>query len=327
MDELKIFKSFTVLLKGKKGKETICLCYPDNTHKLTDDKIFIGKVARNNLQVKLGDKVIVQGYPQIALGKKVNISFLEDTIKGITGDLYKRYLVPYFKDSYRPVHTGDIVSWNNVEFKILQTDPGKCCVVTPSTKIDIAEPIKREKKEEEEEGDKEQTNKEEFVNDILKINEELTQKIKILTNELDEEKKKNKMLNEQLNYYKNNDINKKENSLQIELNKKAIEIENLKAQIKNLKSKKLQANLEYINPGEKILAIQFNSIDQKVNKAIACKNTDVFVRIEEILYEDYPEYKDVNTYFTVGGKIIKRFKSIQENDIKYSDIILLNIYE
>jgi len=89
----------------------------------------------------------------------------------------------------------------------------------------------------------------------------------------------------------------------------------------------MQTNLEYINPGEKILAILFNSIDQKVNKAIACKNTDIFVRIEENLYEDYPEYKDVNTYFTVGGKIIKRFKSIQENNIKYSDIILLNIYE
>ena len=130
------------------------------------------------------------------------------------------------------------------------------------------------------------------------------------------------MLNEQLNNFK-----KKENSLQIELNQKTTEIENLKVQIEKLKSKNMQTNLEYINPGEKILAILFNSIDQKVNKAIACKNTDIFVRIEEILYEDYPEYKDVNTYFTVGGKIIKRFKSIQENNIKYSDIILLNIYE
>ena len=188
MDELKLFKFETVLLKGKKGKETICVCLPDNTYKLTDDKILIGKVVRNNLRVKLGDAVIVQKYPLIDIGKKVTISFLEDTIKGISGDLYKKYLVPYFKDLYRPVHIGDIVRWNNVEFKILQIDPGICCVVSPSTKIEVGNPIKREK--EEEEGDKEQTNKEEFVNDILKINEELTLKIKQLTNELDEEKKR-----------------------------------------------------------------------------------------------------------------------------------------
>ena len=39
MDELKIFKSETVLLKGKKRKETICICLPDDSGRLTDDKI------------------------------------------------------------------------------------------------------------------------------------------------------------------------------------------------------------------------------------------------------------------------------------------------
>ena len=74
------------------------------------------------------------------------------------------------------------------------------------------------------------------------------------------------MLNEQLNNFK-----KKENSLQIELNQKTTEIENLKVQIEKLKSKNMQINLEYINPGEKILAILFNSIDQKVKKLLHVK--------------------------------------------------------
>ena len=34
MDELKIFKSETVLLKGKKRKETICICLADDTGRL-----------------------------------------------------------------------------------------------------------------------------------------------------------------------------------------------------------------------------------------------------------------------------------------------------
>ena len=75
------------------------------------------------------------------------------------------------------------------------------------------------------------------------------------------------------------------------------------------------------------MAIQFNSTDQKINYAIPCKNTDIFVKLEEKLYNEYPEYKDFNTYFTVKGALIKRFKSMQENNIKSSDVILLNVYE
>ena len=131
MDELKLFKCETVLLKGKKGKETVFICLPDNINRLTDDKIRIGKIARSNLDIELGDIVIVQKYQTIPLGNKVNISFLEDTIRGITGDLYKKFLFPYFHDAYRPVHIGDIYRFINVEFKILQTDPEKCCIVGP----------------------------------------------------------------------------------------------------------------------------------------------------------------------------------------------------
>ena len=178
MDELKIFKSSPVLLKGKKGKETIFIFLPDKTNRLTDDIISIGKIGRINLHIELGDIVIVQKKYDIPLGNKVNISFLEDTIREITGDLYKKILIPYFNDSYRPVHIGDIYRFSNVEFKILQTDPEKCCIVGPQTVIDICEPIKIEKEEKQ-------------INiDNIEKNDELTQKIKQLTNELEIEKKR-----------------------------------------------------------------------------------------------------------------------------------------
>ena len=73
MDELKIFKSETVLLKGKKRKETICICLPDDSGRLTDDKIRMGKVVRNNLRIRLGDIVSVHKYQTIPVGHQYEI--------------------------------------------------------------------------------------------------------------------------------------------------------------------------------------------------------------------------------------------------------------
>ena len=77
---------------------------------------------------------------------------------------------------------------------------------------------------------------------------------------------------------------------------------------------------------EDIISIHFQSIDQKVDIDIPCLMTDTFVRIEEILYDKYPEYKDKETYFLASGEKVKRFKSIQENKIKNFDEILFDLY-
>ena len=60
---------------------------------------------------------------------------------------------------------------------------------------------------------------------------------------------------------------------------------------------------------------------------IPCKNTDTFVKIEEKIYNEYPKYKDYNTYLTVNGNVIKRFKTLEENGIKSGNIIIVNIYD
>ena len=36
---------------------------------------------------------------------------------------------------------------------------------------------------------------------------------------------------------------------------------------------------------------------------------------------------DLNTYFTVNGRVVKRFRNLEENGINNKDKILLNIYE
>lgn len=55
MDELNLFRGDTVILKGKKRKETVCIVLSDDT--CPNDKIRMNRVVRNNLRVRLGDVV------------------------------------------------------------------------------------------------------------------------------------------------------------------------------------------------------------------------------------------------------------------------------
>ena len=152
MDELKIFKAETVLLKGKKRKETVCIALPDESNELEDGKIRLNKIVRNNIRVRLGDVVAVTKYPNVPMGKRVHILPFADSIEGITGDLTELYLKPYFKDVYRPLHKGDCFlvrgGFKPIEFKVVETDPEKCIIVGPATVIfDEGEPIQRDDEE------------------------------------------------------------------------------------------------------------------------------------------------------------------------------------
>ena len=42
---------------------------------------------------------------------------------------------------------------------------------------------------------------------------------------------------------------------------------------------------------------------------IACKNTTPFIKVEEKLYEEYPEFKETENYYIFNGTKIKRFKT------------------
>ena len=157
-------------------------------------------------------------------------------------------------------------------------------------------------------------------------NKKLNDENKKLNNELDRYKNKlNKISNDSQNNFNMEieKLRKEKMDLQNQINFLNNQILTLNNEISNLKKNK-NSNLDFINPGEKILSVQFKSIDQKIDLSRPCKNTDVFVRLEEQLYEHYPEYKETNNYFTCNGIVIKRFKTLEENKIKCSDIILLN---
>ena len=146
-----------------------------------------------------------------------------------------------------------------------------------------------------------------------------------LKRQLNEEKNKNQKLIIENNNLKNL-IQKYEitiKSLKDEINKKNIEIERY-----NL-DKQSEDYITSLKPGEKIMCINFVSMGRQdiMNYALACKNTDLFVKLEERLYNDFPQFKNYETYFEVNTRRIKRFKTLEENNIKNKNIISMFIID
>ena len=75
--------------------------------------------------------------PDVKYGKRVHILPIDDTIEGLTGNLFDVFLKPYFLEAYRPVRKGDLFlvrgGMRAVEFKVVETDPADYCIVAPDT--------------------------------------------------------------------------------------------------------------------------------------------------------------------------------------------------
>ena len=76
---------------------------------------------------------------------------------------------------------------------------------------------------------------------------------------------------------------------------------------------------------EKLISIKFISINQDIDFTIVAKNTDVFSKIEKILYDNYPKYIDSENYFIVNGSKINTHRTLEQNKIKNNDIVTLEI--
>ncbi|CAF4970628.1 unnamed protein product [Rotaria sp. Silwood1] len=150
MNELQLFRGDTVLLKGKKCHETICIVLADDT--CQNDRIRMDRVVRNNLRVHSSDIVSIQGLKDVQRGKHISVLPIDDIVQGITGNLLKVYLKPYFAEADRPVREGDVfivhAAMHAVEFKVIVTEPSPYCIVTSRTIIHCdGDPIKREEEE------------------------------------------------------------------------------------------------------------------------------------------------------------------------------------
>ena len=128
----------------------------------------------------------------------------------------------------------------------------------------------------------------------------------------------NELLNNEFkNFYDSQNIIKdKDNS------NKDIIIKELSKEIDKLKEKLSRYPFE-LSKGEKLISVIFTSSDQNMFYSIICKNTQKFNELEEKLYNDYPEYSKSNNYFIINGNRVNKTKSIDENKIRSSDIIIL----
>ncbi|KAG0272153.1 AAA ATPase cdc48 [Linnemannia exigua] len=150
MEKLQFFRGDMVLVKGKKRRDTVLIVLADDS--VEESKVRINKVVRQNLRVRLGDVVSLHTCTDIKYGKRIHVLPVDDTVEGVTGNLFEVYLKPYFLEAYRPVRKGDLFlvrgGMRAVEFKVIETDPADYCIVAQDTVIHCeGEPIKREDEE------------------------------------------------------------------------------------------------------------------------------------------------------------------------------------
>ena len=147
--------------------------------------------------------------------------------------------------------------------------------------------------------------------ELMKLKEENA----ILKKKLGEEIEKNKMQEERIK------------SLETQM---MGENDELKNYISNNNNNNSNKNMIISNKaGEKIISVLFMTMGNQdiMNYSMPCKTTDLFVKLEEKLYNDFPQYRNYDTYFEVNTRRIKRFKTIEENKIKNNDIICLFVFE
>ncbi|KAF8475209.1 P-loop containing nucleoside triphosphate hydrolase protein [Russula ochroleuca] len=150
MEMLQLFRGDTIIVRGKKRRDTVLICLSSDD--VEEGRIQVNKVARNNLRVKLGDFVHVHQCLDIKYGKRVHILPFDDSIEGLSGNIFDVYIKPYFLEAYRPVRKGDTFlvrgGMRTVEFKVMETDPAEYCIVAQDTVIFTeGDPVKREDEE------------------------------------------------------------------------------------------------------------------------------------------------------------------------------------
>ena len=161
----------------------------------------------------------------------------------------------------------------------------------------------------------------EYKKKLIEENEKLKIKIKDLENIIIKLKEENKDMKNKLDE-DNKNLKEIIKNLESEINNKNKEIQNYILYIKNLNENKDGITSSISGP-EKVIVVKFMSLgkDDISNYEMVCKNTDLFVKLEERLYNDFPQYKNYQTFFMVNVKGILRFKTLEENGIKNNDII------
>lgn len=95
-------------------------------------------------RLRLGDTVTIEALPDIKYAKSVSVAPFQDTIEGLSGDLFDVFVKPYFSNKFRPLKVGDTFlvrgGMRQVEFKVLSVEMDEdstadYCIVGEETTI------------------------------------------------------------------------------------------------------------------------------------------------------------------------------------------------
>ena len=90
------------------------------------------------------------------------------------------------------------------------------------------------------------------------------------------------------------------------------------AQVKN---SDISTKIPYI--ADEPIAVVFKSIDQTINYPVAGYNFDNFSKLENKLFNEFPDLKNKNIFYISNGIIIDKSSSLKDNKIKNGTNILI----
>ena len=211
------------------------------------------------------------------------------------------------KDNIRPVKYYD--TFRNFE---------KNNIITPSKNKAPSKHLENENKKLKEDNENNKIKEDNENNKIKEKNEKVNEKNNDCIKKLDEAYQKLEK-----NYKKIKELEKSIQDKENSLNECLKENNKLKSDMEKLKESIPFKLLK----GEKLISIVFLSSDQNICYPVICKNKDIFIKIENLLYDEYPEYKAQKNDFLIKGNKINKNGSLEENNIKDKSVIILQTNE
>ena len=155
-----------------------------------------------------------------------------------------------------------------------------------------------------------------YIKENKKLKDELLKANKIISNFGNNNTNNNEILNLK------NQILQKDNenmNLKYQLLQKDNEIKDLKLKLQNNN----QQNKEKFDMDE-IMIVYFQTQDQEINHVgIKCLPSDTFAEVEEKIYKKFDNYRNTNNTPICNGRIVLRFKTLSENNIKDKNVVQL----
>ena len=181
------------------------------------------------------------------------------------------------------------------------------------------------------------------VDKLVEENKKLKDEIEQKNNEIEKLKsdianyinENNNLKNEKKNLDIYQQENQKLKNLNDELSNRVKILENQNINLNN-QDKNIQLvnelkgndnNLNELNISKDLIPVIFQTTDKKITYAIICRKTDKFNKIENIFYEIFPDLEETEEFeniFKVKGKKVIKAKTLAQNNINYSDIVVLN---